>query len=291
MKIKLLFLCCILTTVKLYSQDTIYSWAYTISPVSNFEDRDTMNYFYFDSTQSNNTWQIGTPLKTTFNSAYTIPYALVTDTMNSYPTNNTSSFEFTIYTDDMTFISFWHRLDSDSLTDGGVVEISKDGGLTWTNVLDDPELTLYNFYTTNDSIKSNSNKPGFSGTSTWIQSTIQAYIMNFFRFRFTFTSDSIETNKDGWLIDSFEFTCWGTGIKYDNEKPPIYVSPNPTTNLIYVGTGNSSPFKQAKITDITGKERFITNESIIDLTSLQSGLYFVEVTTDSGNYIKRVIKQ
>src|SRR5204863_2124304 len=103
-------------------EDTIYSIAYYQTQYRFFDlnDRDTGKYFFIDTTQAGNIWQIGTPSKTVFGSAYSTPLALITDSANAYPANNQSSFTVTIYTDDETFFSFWHRIDADSLNDGGV---------------------------------------------------------------------------------------------------------------------------------------------------------------------------
>ena len=46
---------------------------------------DTVNYHH-------NIWQIGTPTKTIFNSVYSMPRAIVTDTLNPYLANDTSVF-------------------------------------------------------------------------------------------------------------------------------------------------------------------------------------------------------
>lgn len=292
MKKYLLILICTLTVAKTYGQDTIYSIAYTFpQPVSSFEDRDTANYFYIDTTQASNLWQIGTPSKTIFNSAYSAPLALLTDTLNTYSNGNISSFEFVMRTDDATFISFWHRLNTDSLADGGVVEVSTDGGSTWANIINATQFTLTNFYSSSNIISSNSNKLGFTGNSGWIQSTIQGYALNFVRFRFTFTSDNTNTNKDGWMIDSFDFTCLGTGIKEIGANSPIHIFPNPTSNFIFIRSDNSLQFKSAIIKDIVGKTILTTDRATIDLSQFQSGLYFIEVTTDKEKYLARIIRQ
>ena len=58
------------------------------SPNDTFNDKfiiDTVNY-------PNNVWQIGKPQKTVFDSAYSYPNAIVTDTLNPYPVNDTSVF-------------------------------------------------------------------------------------------------------------------------------------------------------------------------------------------------------
>lgn len=292
MKKYLLILFCTLIVAKTYGQDTIYSIAYYFpQPVSSFEERDTANYFYTDTTQTNNLWQIGTPSKTVFNSAYSAPLAMVTDTLNTYPNGSISSFEFVMRTDDETFISFWHRLNTDLLEDGGVVEVSIDGGSTWTNIINATQFYLTNFYSSSNTVSSNSNKPGFTGNSSWIKSTIQGFALNFVRFRFTFTSDNTNTNKDGWMIDSFDFTCFGTGIQEVGINSPIHIFPNPTSNFLFIRSDNSRKFKTAIIKDIVGKTILTTDMTTIDLSQFQSGLYFIEITTDKEPYVARVLRQ
>ncbi len=72
-------------------------------------------------------------------------------------------------------IEFWHKLDSDSLLDGGFIEVSKDTGLTWVNLLIEdslnPQMTIMseNFYTFSDALYSG--EKGFSGAvSEWKKS-------------------------------------------------------------------------------------------------------------------------
>lgn len=291
-KILTILIFCILT-FKTYSQDTIVSIAYTPNqPISNFEDRDTSNYFYLDTTQLNNIWQIGTPSKTIFNSAYSVPLALVTDTLNTYPNVNISSFEIVVRTDDWTYISFFNRINSDSLNDGGIVEVSNDNGASWTNIINEPGYILTNFYNSANTISSNSNKPGFTGNSGWVLSTIHfPGALNYVRFKFTFTSDNINTNKDGWMIDNFQFQCVGTGINEIGINSPIHIFPNPTSNFIFISADYPFQVKTTIVKDISGRIVFSTDNSTIDLSQFESGVYLIEIKTDRENYVARIIKQ
>lgn len=291
MKFHLLLFFCILTVSQIHGQDTIYSYPFvTPHPVSTFEDRDTANYFYFDTTQLNNLWQIGTPSKTVFNNAYSLPLAMVTDSINTYPDGNTSSFEFVIWTDDHTLISFWHRFNTDSLSDGGVIEFSTDGGVTWTNIIYATQFYLINFYSILNSISSNSNQPGFTGNSDWIKSTILGNALNNVRFRFTFTSDSINTFKDGWMIDNFVFDCVAIAINEISLNAFFDVFPNPTSNIITIRSDNSINIKTVTIKDLLGKTILTTDQTTVDLSQFESGIYFIEITTDKAKYIQRVQK-
>lgn len=88
----------------------------------------------------NNIWQIGTPQKSFFNAAHDGAKAIVTDTLNTYPPNNTSSFIYVIrnpYTQTCyTSKGFWHQYDMDTLTDKGIIEAAYDGGSSWVMVTD-----------------------------------------------------------------------------------------------------------------------------------------------------------
>ncbi|CAN5592239.1 hypothetical protein BH11BAC1_BH11BAC1_14440 [soil metagenome] len=272
-------------------EDTIYSIAYTQTAFRNFDlnDRDTGNYFFFDTIQGNNIWQIGTPYKTIFNAAYSAPLALVTDTLNSYPDSNTSSFSFTIFTDDYTIISFWHQINSDSLIDGGVVEYSTDGGTSYNNILNS-SFFLSNFYSTTSTISSNSSKAGFTGTSGWVQSFIHGYALNYVKFKFTFTSDNINTNKDGWMIDDLFVNCSGTGINEIGRNSPFHIYPNPTSNYISISSNNTAKIFSVTIKNIIGQNILTTDKTTVDLSHLDTGIYFVYLKTDIGNFETRAIR-
>ncbi len=87
-----------------------------------------------------NLWQIGKPQKTIFNSAYSGNKAIVTDTINDYPANDTSSFIYVMrapFTASCyTCFEFKHKYDMDTLGDKGIIEASYDGGNSWITMKD-----------------------------------------------------------------------------------------------------------------------------------------------------------
>lgn len=96
------------------SQTTIF-----YSDTINFEK--PCDYLYIDSS-STNLWQIGIPDKTIFDSAYSKPYAMITDTINNYTLNNHSNFIVKLEPESIEFngntiINFWHKFDTDSIND------------------------------------------------------------------------------------------------------------------------------------------------------------------------------
>ncbi|MBN2668164.1 MAG: hypothetical protein JXR60_02945 [Bacteroidales bacterium] len=84
----------------------------------------------------NNIWQIGSPQKNTFVSVYSIPKVIVTDTINSYPNNDTSQFVIKYVSDELGGVQWPHtvilagqyQVNSDTLYDFGMIEFSPDNG-------------------------------------------------------------------------------------------------------------------------------------------------------------------
>ena len=291
MRTKLFCLAFMIVSGSVFSQDTIYSIAYTMNqPVSEFEDRDTADYFHFGVMANTNIWQIGEPNKQVFNSSFSPSLALVTDTLATYPPNNRSFFEFVISTDDYTEISFWHKLNTDTLVDGGTVGVSLDGGFTWTNIVYDHQFTLLNFYDSTSTVSSNNNSPGFTGNSGWIKSLIKGYALNFVRFRFTFTSDNIDNGKDGWMIDNFDFACFGTGINESSYSKDVIVFPNPTVDRFHIKLEKNRSLKNVLVKNGSGKLMAIFKTEYVDISELPAGVYLLEIFTDEKRYFSRIEK-
>lgn len=76
---------------------------------------------------------------------------------------------------------------------------------------------------------------------------------------------------------------------FDNS---IQVFPNPTSDIIHVTpVNNLSPYR---ILDLNGRvvhQGTIHGESTIDLSDLSSGVYMLHVMSDSGNVVRRIVKQ
>lgn len=173
-------------------------------------------------------WQIGVPGKTWLNQAYSFPKAIMTDTLQPYPENSTSSFTFTIDSNSIwnnpiglaTYFSFIHKFDTDTIDDYGMIEASIDGGINWCDLGDpyclqgylpgpvwwenDSSLTSHHIY---------DHPAKFSGKSDgWIFSrihfdyavgkSIENGWLDSIMVRFTFHSDNVPSGKEGWLVDN-----------------------------------------------------------------------------------------
>ncbi len=73
----------------------------------------------------------------------------------------------------------------------------------------------------------------------------------------------------------------------------FFVYPNPATNVLSFHNPNSIELSSIVITDIAGKQlitRNNINSNDIEVSSLQSGVYFITFTTDAKSFVKKFIK-
>ncbi len=225
-------------------------------------DRDC-SYLEIDSS-AENIWQIGKPSKSYFNSAWLAERAIMTDSIHPYPIDNYSWFELYFgefnlswgYPNDI-FVQFHHKFDTDSLKDGGYITVSYDNGITWSNIIHDnvfgemnPQGESGNLYTDDDLLFNG--EEGFSGRSddwitTWFawyhllaKKSINAEIGDTMILRFNFVSDSIQTNKEGWLIDDIRLFSvdLGGGIENQQWKTDINIYPNPVNSSTIIDLKN-----------------------------------------------------
>lgn len=259
-----------------------------------------------------NIWQIGSPDKVFFDGAYSGNNAIVTDTVNSYPPNNVSSFIYTIHNaltqDCYTSMQFWHKYDTDSLNDIASLEASYDGGVSWiplkdTIVYSDMEIMLWwdwDYHeATNQSTQHNNLITGRS--DGWIRSTFnwQWYLAvsrdtiignpDSLMIKFTFTSDEIAEQREGWMIDQI-FTSsgyWGGcgASKYTDYEKFIELYPNPFKDVATIKLKESVENGVISLYDAYG--RLVHKESNVSGTEtkiykneLNPGLYFLQITTE-----------
>ncbi len=91
-------------------------------------------------------------------------------------------------------------------------------------------------------------------------------------------------------IEKYEDT---TGIN-DNLMADFNVYPNPVKDRLYIET--STQIQSIEVYDIYGRIQNLRNSETqklrnsIDVSNLNSGIYFVKVKTEEGNIVKRIIK-
>lgn len=278
-----------------------------------FDDTSASSYLNtikisFD-TSANNIWQIGAPQKSIFDSASTLPNAIVTDTLNTYPANNESVFSYT-YSQQQYFygihaIQWKQKLDMDMGGDGGIIEFSVDGGLNWQNGFNNP--LVYNFYGF-DSLNVDTLPTGekaFTGTDTvwrdiWFcfdYSYLSQYDSLMVRHRFV--SDSVDNGREGWMIDNLimHVTLRHT-IAEKNQEQYLKVYPTNTTGIVNIEAKKMNEFhiiEQLVVYDLNGKlvqhHKNVPTKYFVDLSKEQNGNYFIYVKTNKMEERFQVVLQ
>jgi hypothetical protein len=188
-----------------------------------------------------------------------------------------------------------------------IVEGSKDGGRTWTRLLngydssDKPEwLSAYN-----RGLPANSPNSSTVGTpslflprSIDILLTFQPGDQVIFRFRL-FADES--ANGWGWAIDNLQIQADAVGIEdYLASREDIRIFPNPTANgrlTVFGSFLKRAAHVQIRVTDVIGRE--ILTESVatnslrfiheLNLVNCASGIYLVTLDIDGNTLTKRIL--
>ena len=77
-------------------------------------------------------------------------------------------------------------------------------------------------------------------------------------------------------------------IEENTFKNRISVYPNPTKNTVQIQS--ESTLLQAELFDLNGKKLHISKTKTIDVTALNTGVYFLKITTAGGKLWKKVLK-
>lgn len=191
---------------------------------------------------SHNLWQIGKPQKTVFDSALSVPNAIVTDTLNPYPPNDTSIFYLQQRGSygGIASISFYYQLDIDSLSVARV-DISGDMGLNWIDPIKEDTTYMFSWWISKPRLDTST--AGWQRFCLNMDSWSHAYpggpwsfphyrTSDTLLYRFTFISGDSSVTRDGWMMDNF--VCENTlTVGIDNILSiSSNISPNPCTGSI-----------------------------------------------------------
>ncbi len=262
----------------------------------NFDEPFYLDHLSIDTNSNpDNVWQIGKPQKNILSSAKSIPNALITDTVNPYPSNDTSIFviknstSFGFHMGHTAVLSGYYSVNADSANDFGLIEFSPDNGITWIDLLND---TVYSSY-----YQWISPKPTLTGNSNgWQQFYVRLsdlgplFNINWYGdtvlYKFTFISDSNADSLDGLMYDDLHFEDRAMGI---DELSLNYIKsrvlPNPATNDFSIEFNN--PFFSSFsliVYDNSGKFLFTRAGIIEDYIKIpaehfSSGVYYYTLTS------------
>lgn len=280
-------------------------------------ENDFPTYIYLDTTATN-IWQVGNPNKAVFTSALSGSYCLVTDTLNTYPQGNTSSFTIDwLHSLDNSCsfegglsLIFVHSVNTDSLS-GCKIEASSDS-VNWYNIFDaqngqggfsagiykvdnfnTPPIQTFLF--TPDTLFNG--ELGFKGS--YAADTFYLYFnWNIVRevfgsfLRFSFVSDSLSTPADGWMIDDVVLGTYMTfGAVNESLSRSIKTYPNPTSDKLAFDI-DEKQFKPTtySITNIVGQQlsQGTFTAKPLDVSALTPGAYIITLTDAKGNSAAKV---
>lgn len=74
-------------------------------------------------------------------------------------------------------------------------------------------------------------------------------------------------------------------------KDNINIFPNPISNTLEIQLSSQVFIENVEVITISGKKLFETNNTSIDFSALQAGLYFLEIETSKGTITKKVFKK
>lgn len=290
------FLVFILACGEIYSQ--------TNEPYGNLIFHDTLRLTPLHSwitikNQEENVWEVGQPSKEFFNSGHQEGRAILTDSINNYPNNCYNYFYITIPWSENYWgegiLSFYHKFDTDTLTDGGFIDVSYNNGISWINILDDNNHISTNFIGLYEGTILDG-KLGFSGKSNdwqyvelyWYWCAVTKSLseeLNYPIIRFNFISDDIDNSKEGWMIDDIVFRGYDIGGNIPiNSDEVFFLYPNPSNEFVTLNRINlNAPNISIEFYNLSGiliLRKPITS-STISVKDLDRGLYIFKIFEDN----------
>ena len=77
----------------------------------------------------------------------------------------------------------------------------------------------------------------------------------------------------------------------ENENIAISIYPNPAHDIIFVGANNDLPVQHIEMYDITGRKVLTSTETEINVSELESGVYFIRINCNGRDAIHRVFTE
>jgi extracellular elastinolytic metalloproteinase len=198
---------------------------------------------------------------------------------------------------DQAIFSFNHYFNTEDTYDGGVIEISTNGGSTWQDL--GPDIIKGNYNTTMDASTILAGKQAFSGASSGFEQTVidlSSFIGQTIMIRFRFETDNgNSTIVEGWYVDDIKLTSGClvkntaslyTGATLSASSSALtFVEPQAISTIIDSFSAIKVPgLQQAKISWTINNE---VNAARYEIYRSTNGITFVIDTTantGSNNY-------
>ena len=187
------------------------------------------------------------------------------------------------------------KLDLDSLADFGGVEFSVDDGISWYDAFDNPYV--YNFYgfDVNNVAYMPSGYQAFTAQDTLWKNVWLCFDLSWMgqfgdtvEFRYTLYSDSIQTQREGWMIDNMlaHYTQVHTLPEIEQDAY-MTVFPNPVSDRVYISTKKAKGFHIIEQMDLINEQgriveswQNVPTKFFIDIGDHPVGMYHLKVRTN-----------
>jgi hypothetical protein len=75
------------------------------------------------------------------------------------------------------------------------------------------------------------------------------------------------------------------------DKPQLQVYPNPAKNMLLIENKANIIIQSITITNMNGQviKQFVTDNSKLDITDINSGTYFLKICCEKGDLIKKIV--
>jgi hypothetical protein len=293
------------TTWTVAVMDTVggYPWCNSFETGNGIPEMTTMNATRF--TNTHNSWEFGTPGKNIINAAHGGTKCWITERTMNYPANDTAGLFtpfFNVDTVNCYHLEFWSRTLTPANTDGGVVEYSFDGGLTWQRFGIANEPDWYNLSVAPG--LGAGYQPNFGGTTNgWV---LQQHDIRFSQagqvtFRFRFGSDN-SVQSEGWAIDDICFNrippCVLAVEELSMDGLSMVAYPNPagtTSQLTYNLPDNGRvtlvlrDMLGREVATFQGEQPKGQNTWTVDVSTLPEGVYFYELNFGAQRVVQKVV--
>jgi hypothetical protein len=254
-------------------------------------------------------WEFGTPNNPPIVGAYSGTNAWMTRLNQNYRDRDSSALFTPVFLVDSNLayeISFMHYFVTEKFHDGGIVEVSMDGGNSWKPVGGfKPQSSWFNqpYITGLELIN-----PGFTGNSGgWVEAktTFNFQFSGKAIFRFRFGSDQ-NINAPGWAIDDF---C----LKVTSKRPEFFIGledrvidiavvgelyPNPASQLANVpvylpksGQVHVAVYNLAGQKVVDFSEHYFEGRADvpIGLAGLRDGTYVVKIHIEGTEHTRKLV--
>ena len=212
-----------------------------------------------------------------------------------------------IYVSSEDTLTFYQYMDAETSNiytgyawDGGIIEISTDGGSNWSQITPQGGYPFLIHY--NEVSPFSEETPCFSGHREWQKITFLIDTNGYVKFRFHFGADGYVT-REGWYIDDIKVTNHNwvyvlDGNKWRPEKLAINLSPNPFNGAVSIQTSVPKDGNlKIEILDINGRivdKIFdgISKTGILRLiwqpTDIPAGIYLARASTQGNVAIQKI---